>query len=297
MAFLSRLNPAGKAQHWKPVSEKVHQLMQLSKYDRALSLLESLLAKDSLSTDESAFDYDMLFQCYGICLVQSGRYAEAVEVLSRGIALDPEAGSLCRETLYELALPAIQKHILECMDIKEADRLIKALQQVSPDSALVALKDFLSVAAEYYRLRDFSRASAAYECILPLAEELGCLEFEDILRAADSCVKCNQLNKAWKLFKNAEPLADTYSKQCRLHKKIADLLVIRNQDWHAIFHFLVALQAVPSDKGARTKLKKTLKRLGIEKHLNKFLQLNTTNSDHKQLEISLLDLRKKLKAS
>lgn len=297
MAFLSRLNPAGTVQQSKTVSGKVHQLMQLSKYDRAISLLESLLAQNSLSTDESALDYDVMYQYYGVCLVQSGRYAEAVEVLSKGVALEPEGGNRCKETLYELALPAIQKHILECTDIEETDRLIKALQQVSPDSALVALKDFLSVAAEYYRLRDFSRSSAAYECILPLADQLGCLDFEDILRAADSCVKCNQLNKAWKLYKNAEPLADTYSKECRLHKKIADLLVIRNQDWHAIFHFLVALQAVPSDKGARTKLKKTLKRLGIERHINKFLQLNTTHSDHRQLEISLLDLRKKLKAS
>ena len=124
-----------------------------------------------------------------------------------------------------------------------------------------------------------------------------CLDFENLLRAGDSFVKCSQLNKAWKLYKTAQDYADTYHKKCRLHKKIADVLVIRKQHWHAILHFLVALQAVPSDKGARSKLQKTLKKMGLEEHTNTFLELNAEHSDHKELEISLMNLKKRLKAS
>lgn len=297
MAFLSRLSGGESIQQWKALSGKVHQLMQLSKYDRAIKMLETMLDQNCLASDGSGLELDVLYQYYGECLVQSSRLAEAVEILSRGMALAPTEECRCKETLEELAIPAIEKHILECTDVEEAYVLIQSLREISFDSAVAALKNFLAVAGEHYKLRDFSKAAAAYDRILPLAEQLGCLDYEDLLRAGDSCVRCNQLNKAWKLYQNAEGLADTYSKECRLHKKIADLLIIRNQDWHAIFHFLIALQAVPSDKGARSKMKRTLKKLGMEKHLNRFLQLNAEHSDHKQLEMSLMDLRKRLKAS
>lgn len=297
MAFLSRLNGGNSIHKWKTFSGKVHQLMQLSKYDRAIEMLETMLEQNCLAADGSGVELEVLYQYYGECLVQSCRLAEAVEILQKGMALAPTEECRCKETLEELAIPAIEKHILECTDVEEAYKLVQALKEISFKSAVTALKSFLAVAGEHYRLRDFPKAAAAYDRVIPLAEELGCLNFDDLLRAGDSCVKCSQLNKAWKFYQRAQSLADTYSKECRLHKKIADILIIRNQEWHAIFHCLIALQAVPSDKGARSKMKRTLKKLGMEKHLNRFLQLNANHSDHKELEMSLMDLRKQLKAS
>ena len=296
MAFFLR-NTTDTIQQWQALCGKVHQLMQVSKYDRALHMLETMLEQASISTDLSDAQLDVLYQYYSECLVQDGRLEEALEILYQGIKLQPEADNRCRDTLEELVIPAIEKHIREGSSPQTALQLILALETVSKETARTAIEDFLSLAGEAYRRRDFTAAASAYESIIPLAEQHGCLDFEDILRAGDCCVKCNQLNKAWKLYKSAQAFADTYSRTCRLHKKIADLLVIRNQDWHAVFHFLIALQAVPSDKGARTKLQKTLKKLGMEQHINRFLQLNSTHSDHKQLEISLMDLRKRLKAS
>lgn len=298
MAFFSRHNSMQTApQQWQTISSKVHQLMQLSKYDRALQMLETMLEKDWTNHLISASDLDTFYQYYGECLVQSHRLEEAIKVLSRGLELEPEAGDRCRETLEELAIPAVEKHIINSNGDKDTVQLILALETVSADRASKAVDHFLSVAGEAYRSKDFPRAAAAYESILPLAEQHDCVEFEDLIRAGESCVKSGQLNKGWKLYQSAQQYADTFSKTCRLHKKFADLLIIRNQEWHAIFHFLLALQAVPSDKGARTKLKKTLKKLGLENHLTRFLQLNTRHSDHKQLEISLMDLRKQIKAS
>lgn len=297
MAFLSRLSGGESIQQEKDFSEKIRRLMQLCKYDRAIKMLETMLDQNCLASGGSGLDLDVLYQYYGECLVQSSRLAEAIEILSKGMALAPTEECRCKETLEELAIPAIEKHILECADVEEACDLVHSLKKISFDKATAALKNFLFIAEEHYKLRDYSKAAAAYEQILPMAEQLGCLDYEDLLRAGDSYLKCKQLNKAWKLYQNAAGLADTYSKECRLHKKIADLLIIRNQDWHAIFHFLIALQAVPSDKGARSKMKRTLKKLGIEKHLNRFLQLNAKHSDRKQLERSLMDLRKQLKAS
>lgn len=297
MAFFSRLNAARTSQQWHQFSSKVHQLMQLSKYDRALQMLEKMLEPNSNPAVYSPSELDILYQYYGECLVNSNRLQEAVTMLSQGIALEPEAGSRCREALEELAIPAIEKHIMEGAGADEALQMIKALETVSGDSVPKAIREFLSLAGEAYRSRDFNKANSAYDCILPLAEQHDCLDFEDLLRAGDTCVKCGQLNKAWKLYKTAQSYADTFSKDCRLHKKIADLLVIRKQEWHAIFHFLVALKAVPSDKGARNKLQKTLKKLDLEQYTNIFLQLNTKHTDHKQLEMSLMDLKKQLKAS
>lgn len=297
MPFFSRHNAAEAAQELPVLCARIRQLMQLSKYDRAIQILEGLLKQDGTPGDFSCAELDILYQYYGECLVQSSRLPEAVEVISRGIRLEPEAGCRCRETLEELVIPSIEKHIIEGASIEEAVQLIRVLQEVGTDSANKAIKGLLSAAGEAYKKREFQRAISAYESILPLAQQQGCLSFEDILRAGDSCVKSNQLNKAWKLYKTAQNYADTFHKKCRLHKKIADLLVIRNQDWHAILHFLVALQAVPSDRGARSKLQKTLKKLGLEEHTNIFLQLNAEHSDHKQLEISLMNLKKRLKAS
>ena len=276
---------------------RIRQLMQLSKYDRAIQILEGLLKQDGTPGDFSCAELDILYQYYGECLVQSSRLPEAVEVISRGIRLEPEAGCRCRETLEELVIPSIEKHIIEGASIEEAVQLIRVLQEVGTDSANKAIKGLLSAAGEAYKKREFQRAVSAYESILPLAQQQGCLSFEDILRAGDSCVKSNQLNKSMEAVQNSAELCRYLPQKCRLHKKIADLLVIRNQDWHAILHFLVALQAVPSDRGARSKLQKTLKKLGLEEHTNIFLQLNAEHSDHKQLEISLMNLKKRLKAS
>ncbi len=293
MAFFSK-KKAPTAVRERQEFSKIHQLMQLSKYDRALSIVETLLSQDHTL---SAGELDTLYQYYGECLVQSCRLNEAILILSQGLTKGNQSENRCRETLEELAIPAVEKQIIQCNSVEDAFQLVQCMDSLSMESGLhQIIQVFLRFAAEAYRMREYQKASDAYECIFPIAEKHQCLDFEYLIRAGDSYVKCGQLNKAWKIYETAKEYTATYHQTCRLHKKIADLLVIRNQDWHAILHFLVALQAVPSDKGAKTKLQKILKKLGLEHHTNTFLQLNAKYSDHKQLEISLMSLKKQLKA-
>jgi len=293
MAFFSRKNTSAVTRERQMKKNKIHQLMQLSKYDRALLLLDGLLKDDTLPESE----LDILYKYYGECLVQSSRLGEAIEVLSKGLNSESQFGRYCRETFDELVVPAVEKKIIESKSVENAFQLLTCMESVpSTNSMQRATRAFLRFASEVYRRRDYQKAVEAYECILHSAEKHSWLDFEDLIRAGDSYVKCGQLNKAWKIYETAKEYSDTFHQTCRLHKKIADLLVIRNQDWHAILHFLVALKSVPSDKGARTKLQKVLKKLGLEHHTNTFLQLNAKYPDQKQLEMSLMSLRKQLKA-
>lgn len=297
MAFFGRSSSARITPKWQVLSSRIHQLMQLSKYDRALQIFESVVEQGFLPGAFSDLELDMFYQWYGECLIQSARPVEALKILSLGLNPELKGAGRCRETLEEVAMPAVEKYIMTSEGYQDTLQIIKALEEISADRAKQAIRHCLTLAGEAYRNRDYSKASAAYDSVLPLAEQYQCLDFEDLLRAGDSELRCGRLNKAWKLYKSALPFAETFSKSCRLHKKIADLLVIREQEWHAIYHFLLALQAVPGDKGAKTKLRRILSKQGLEQHLESVLRLNAKHSDAKELEISLINLRKKLKAS
>lgn len=295
MAFFGKRTAMTAAREKQALNRKIHQLMQLAKYDRALLLLETQINGNNALTET---ELDAIYQYYGECLVQSHRLGQAIEVLSRGLcSISDQSKSRCRETLEELAIPAVEKQIIESPSVDDAFQLVQCLEVLAPECSVNrTTRVFYKRASDAYKIRDYQKAAETYDCILPFAEKHQCLDFEELIKAGDSYVKCNQLNKAWKTYETAKEYSKNYHQNCRLHKKIADLLVIRNQEWHAILHYLVALQSVPSDKGARTKLEKVLKKLGVEGHANAFLQLTSKTSDNKQLEILLMNLKKQLKA-
>jgi len=279
--------------------DKIHMLMQLNKYDKALPLLEKLIpAAENKISENTAPDLLKIYKYYGECLIHSGKLGEALEFLNKGLEIARGKNTNpCKETLVEIAIPALEKFIKQSSSSEKAFNLLESLEGKYPEEVSKrAVNAFLERAFMHFKQGEYDRAAAVYNKILPLAEKYGCLDYDNLVRAGDSNVKCGQLNKAWKNYEMAKPLSNTYHKQCRLHKKIADLLIQKNQNWHAILHFLAALQSVPSDKGAKTKLKNTLKRLGLEKYTDKFFQLNVKYSNFEQLEVSLLTLKKQLKA-
>jgi len=294
--FLSK-NKKGGAKNEAGTKDKILQLMQLNRYHKALNLLEKLIPSAEKEMGSSSHELLKLYKYYGECLIHTGQFDKALEVLYKGLSIEAEGDNPCREVLEETAVPALEKQILQSPSNEEAYGILTAVEgKCSHKLYKQALSAYISRAFTYYKLRDIKYAAEAYNLIIPLAEKYGCLDFDSLIRAGDSCLKCGNLNRAWKYYEMAKPLSNTYQRQCRLHKKIADLLIQKNQNWHAILHFLAALQSVPSDSGAKTKLKKMLKKLGLEKYTDKFFQLNTKYTDLEQLEASLLSLRKQLKA-
>ena len=282
------------------IEDRIRTLMQLSKYDKAIPLL-----RDSIHAVEAGQEREdlssprilRLYKYYGECLLNTEKFVPAVDILYKGASICASGQTNpCRETLHETALPAIVKFIKQNNSTEDVSAIVKPISNRYPDTfKSVVLEAFLERAGGFFKNRDFELAAEAYEQVFALAGEDNLLHFDDLIRAGDSLTKSGQLNKAWKVYEKAKASADTFHKQCRVHKKIADLLVVRNQNWHAVYHFLIALQSVPSDRGARTKLKNTLRKLGMEKHTDKFLQLNAKYPDSKQLEISLMSLKKRLK--
>lgn len=283
------------------MEDRIRTLMQLSKYDKAIPLLRDFIYAVEAEQDKDGLLSTRilrLYKYYGECLLNTGKFGPAVDVLYKGASLcTSEQTNPCTETLYETALPAIVKFIKQNNSTEEVSERVRPISTRYPDIFKPAiLEAFLDRAAVFFKNRDYESAAEAYEQVFTLAGEENLLHFDDLIRAGDSLTKSGQLNRAWKVYERAKASADTFHKQCRIHKKIADLLVLRNQNWHAVYHFLIALQSVPSDRGARTKLKNTLRKLGMEKHTDKFLQLNAKYPDSKQLEISLMSLKKRLKA-
>ncbi|HBT20223.1 MAG TPA: hypothetical protein DEA47_02460 [Peptococcaceae bacterium] len=294
--FLSKSKKGGNKNE-APSKEKIFQLMQLNRYHKALDLLEKLIPSAEKEMGSSSHELLKLYKYYGECLIHTGQFNRAFEVLQKGLNIVSESNNPCKEVLEETAIPALEKEIIQNSSNEKAYKILKTVEDKCPPKLFKQiLLAYIFRAFSYYKLKDFKKAAEAYSFIIPVAEKYGCLDYDSLIRAGDSCLRCGNLNRAWKYYEMAKPFSNTYQRQCRLHKKIADLLTLKNQNWHAILHFLAALQSVPSDQGAKTKLKKMLKKLGLEKYADEFLQLNTKYTDLEQLEASLLLLKKQLKA-
>ncbi|NLK00683.1 MAG: hypothetical protein GX318_05530 [Clostridia bacterium] len=287
----------GKGKDRDHTLNRIRQLMQLNKYSEALPLLREQFQRLSNNKSGTAYSHPGAVQIhtyYGECLIHNGKLGKGLGILSKGLQR-AETEKLCRESLEEKGIPYMEKQIIHQGSMAEAYEQLEIIETNCPVKIIKkGAAAFLSRAALHFKNKEFKDAVMAYKKIMAMAEKYGCLDFDNIIRAGDSNIKCGHIREAQKIYEFSKTYADTLHRQCRRHKKLADLLVLKGQCWHAIPHYLAALKCIPGDRGSKTRLRTTLKRLGLLEHWESFLNLSSLSPDLEHLEASTIRLKKEL---
>lgn len=160
--IISETNPPGKA--IKALTE-INQLLPGKYYIQFYLGMSHLQLEDpatalnhfqrALNTDPNPQDIPSIYSYTGVCLKDMGRYKEALSVLEKGAAIDPERTDI--HNLMGFCLFMLKEH-------EKAIACFKKVVALDPSSAI----DYANIASNYRDLGKISKAIKYYELALKL---------------------------------------------------------------------------------------------------------------------------------